>query len=53
LRDIGVPPIEVFVITPVMVAGVLGVALAVSLLAGVVPARRAARIEPMEALRSG
>jgi ABC-type lipoprotein release transport system permease subunit len=35
-----------------MIFAILGVTLLVSLLAGVAPARRAARIEPIEALRS-
>ncbi len=48
----GFPPVSVFYTTAAMALGILGVALVVALLAGVLPARRAARIEPLEALRS-
>jgi putative ABC transport system permease protein len=36
---------------PEYVAAALGVSLAVGLLSGVLPARRAARLDPIEALR--
>ena len=52
LDSLSIPAIDAFYISAPMVAGILGVAALVSLVAGVAPARRAARIEPIEALRS-
>ncbi len=52
LESKGLPGVTVFAPGAGMAAGVVAVALGVSLLAGVVPARRAARVEPIEALRS-
>ncbi len=48
----GVPSLDVFYSTPLMAAGIFGTAVLISLGAGVFPARRAARIEPVAALRS-
>jgi len=53
LHRMGLPGLELFHLTPLMALGILGVALGVSLLAGALPARRAARIEPIRALRTG
>ncbi len=52
LSQYGVPPLDLFYVSLPMVLGILAVALLVSLVAGLAPARRAARIEPIEALRS-
>ncbi len=51
LGRIGIPPVDVFYTPGPVVAGIVVVTLLVSVLAGFVPARRAARIEPIEALR--
>lgn len=52
LDSLGVPEISVFSTSPLMMAGIFSGAVLISLVAGVFPARRAARIEPAEALRS-
>lgn len=52
LSRLGVPYLEPFYVSAPMVFAILGIALAVSLAAGLAPARRAARIEPLAALRS-
>ena len=52
LQQQGFPPISVFRATVPMALGILAVAVSISLAAGIVPARRAARVEPVEALRS-
>jgi putative ABC transport system permease protein len=52
LSDLGVPPVTVFDASVPAAVAIWGGAVLVSLLAGVVPARRAARIEPAEALRA-
>ncbi len=51
LDRIGVPPVDLFHTPFVVVVGIGAVTLLVSVLAGFLPARRAARIEPIEALR--
>lgn len=52
LHRLALPTVDVFHFPVLMWLGVLAVAVAVSLLAGLAPARRAARIEPIAALRS-
>jgi putative ABC transport system permease protein len=52
LDTLGVPPITVFEVSPWMLLGIFAGAVFISLGAGIVPARRAARIEPAEALRT-
>ena len=52
LDSLGVPPISVFSTSALTMAVIFAGAVLISLLAGVVPARRAASIEPAEALRS-
>lgn len=52
LQRLAIPPVDLFYLPVWMIFAILGVTLLVSLLAGVAPARRAARIEPIEALRS-
>lgn len=52
LHRLGAPALDVFATTAPMVLGILLLAALVSLLAGVFPARRAARVEPIAALRS-
>jgi putative ABC transport system permease protein len=52
LQQQGFPPISVFRASVPMALGILAVAVSISLAAGIVPARRAARVEPVEALRS-
>jgi putative ABC transport system permease protein len=51
LSGLGVPYLDVFHSPLWMELGILAVATLVSLLAGLAPARKAARIEPIEALR--
>jgi putative ABC transport system permease protein len=51
LDRIGVPPLDVFHTPPLLIAGIVAVTLVVSVLAGFAPARRAARVEPIAALR--
>jgi len=52
LDSLGVPPVSVFSTSATMMVLIFVGAVSISLLAGVFPARRAARIEPAEALRS-
>lgn len=52
LDSLGVPPISVFSTSALTMLLIFAGAVLISLLAGVFPARRAARIEPAEALRS-
>lgn len=52
LARLGVAPLEVFHAPPGVVLGIAALALGVAALAGLAPARRAARVEPVEALRS-
>ena len=52
LSSLGIPAITVFHTSPVVVAGIWTAAVLISVLAGMLPARRAARIEPAEALRT-
>ena len=52
LDRLGVPSTPLFTTTPTVVLGIWTGAVLVSLLAGIGPARRAARIEPAEALRN-
>jgi putative ABC transport system permease protein len=50
LHALGVPPVSVFDLSLPVALGIWGGAVLVSLLAGALPARRAARVEPTEAL---
>jgi len=52
LDSLGVPPVTVLDTSLVVALAIWGGAVIVSLLAGILPARRAARIEPADALRS-
>jgi putative ABC transport system permease protein len=52
LSSLGVPPITVLALSPWVTLSIWIGAVLVSLLAGLVPARRAARVEPAEALRT-
>jgi putative ABC transport system permease protein len=51
LRPQGVEPVDLFHIPLWLAAGAVGFAIVVSLLAGVYPAARAARVDPVRALR--
>jgi putative ABC transport system permease protein len=51
LQSQGVPPTNLFVIPWWLMAGAIGFALLVSLVAGSFPAMRAARLDPIQALR--
>ena len=51
LRPAGIPPADLFHMPPWLLLGALGFSILVSLLAGVYPAARAARIDPVAALR--
>jgi putative ABC transport system permease protein len=53
LATLGVPSVALFDTSLLAVLGIWGGAVLVSLLAGILPARHAARIEPAEALRNG
>jgi putative ABC transport system permease protein len=53
LATLGVPSVALFDTSLLAVLGIWGGAVLVSLLAGILPARRAAHIEPAEALRNG
>ncbi len=52
LHRLGVPAVDLFHLSAAMGLAILAVALLVSLVAGLAPARRAARIEPIDALRT-
>jgi len=52
MRRQGVPPVDPFVLTPLIAAGSVAFAVVVSGLAGLLPASRAARIDPVRALRA-
>lgn len=47
----GVPPMEVFALPPWLILMAVGIGLGVSLVAGSYPAARAAKVDPVEALR--
>jgi putative ABC transport system permease protein len=51
LRPAGASPVELFSMPPWLLLAAVGFAVAVSLLAGVYPAARAARVDPVTALR--
>lgn len=51
LNRLGVSYLSLFYFAPLLLAGIICLTLAVSVLAGYAPARRAARIEPLEALK--
>jgi len=47
----GSVPGPLFVIPPLLVLGALALAIAVSLIGGALPSRRAVRLQPLDALR--
>ena len=51
LRPEGFPPEDLFDMPPWLVAGAIGFAVVVTLMAGLYPALRAARVDPVKALR--
>jgi len=52
MRRQGVPPVDPFVFTPLIALGSVAFAVAVGALAGLLPAARAARVDPVRALRA-